>query len=296
MEKLTYTRQKKRLNYVFLIVVLITLSFVTLSGCLIYNSFCSNSDRGSFGDMFGLTSSVFSGLAFAGIIYTILLQRIELELQRDEIAKSTSELAGQRAALDRQNFENKFFQLINLHHQIVNEIHENWQHARVPFYNDKREIFGNAVTRIHEYYNNPIQYREFHGIDRLVKIYQLEVYNKHRAVFGHYFRNLFHIVKFVAETKELDLIERKEDTNVRYNYMKILRAQLSSYEILLLAYNGLTLFGGPFRENINKYRLLKNMDFDGYVVEIEALFVYYPHLKEAYDAIQNQLKHPLDSI
>jgi hypothetical protein len=211
------------------------------------------------------------------------LQRIELELQRDEIAKSTGELEGQKIALNRQNFENKFFQLINLHHQIVNEIHENWLHRNPPQYNDKREIFGNAATLMHRMYTQPEAYKDFSGIDRIVKIYQIEVYNKHRAVFGHYFRNLFHIVKFVAETKELDLIEIEEDPNVRYNYVKIIRAQLSSYEILLLAYNGLTTYGGPFRENINKFKLLKNIDFEGYVIEPELLMVYYPHLKEPYE-------------
>ncbi|MDR6554663.1 hypothetical protein [Paenibacillus qinlingensis] len=45
--------------------------------------------RGTFGDMFGAVNSLFSGLAFAGIIYTIYLQRKELTLQREEIQKST---------------------------------------------------------------------------------------------------------------------------------------------------------------------------------------------------------------
>ena len=35
-------------------------------------------DRGLFGDMFGAMNALFGGLAFAGIIYTILLQRVEL--------------------------------------------------------------------------------------------------------------------------------------------------------------------------------------------------------------------------
>lgn len=283
MEKFEYETQKRRLNYIFIGIVIGAAIFVALSGLLIYFSFSTNSERGSFGDMFGMINALFSGLAFAGIIYTILLQRIELELQRDEIAKSTSELEGQKLALNRQNFENKFFQLINLHHQIVNEIHENWQHRTPPNYNDKREIFGNAATLIHGIYVHPGGYKGLSGINKLITIYQTEVYSKHRAVFGHYFRNLFHIVKFVAETKELDLLEKEEDTNVRYNYIKILRAQLSSYEILLLAYNGLTNYGGPFRENINNYKLLKNMDFDGYVIEPELLIIYYPHLKETYE-------------
>ncbi len=48
--------------------------------------------RGQFGDIFGGVNALFTGLAFAGIIYTILLQRHELEVQRTELRLSTEEL------------------------------------------------------------------------------------------------------------------------------------------------------------------------------------------------------------
>ncbi len=43
---------------------------------------------GTFGDSFGLLTSLFSGLAFAGLIWTILLQRVELKLQRLELQET----------------------------------------------------------------------------------------------------------------------------------------------------------------------------------------------------------------
>ena len=62
-------------------------------------------ERGQFGDLFGSVNSLFSGLAFAGLIYAIFLQkkelslqRTELELQRKEMAASRKELAAQVAA------------------------------------------------------------------------------------------------------------------------------------------------------------------------------------------------------
>lgn len=48
--------------------------------------------RGAFGDMFGGINALFSGLAFAGIIFTILLQREELKLQRKELELTREEL------------------------------------------------------------------------------------------------------------------------------------------------------------------------------------------------------------
>ena len=49
-------------------------------------------NRGLFGDMFGSVNSLFAGLAFAGVIYTILLQRNELALQRRELELTREQL------------------------------------------------------------------------------------------------------------------------------------------------------------------------------------------------------------
>jgi hypothetical protein len=49
------------------------------------------SERGTFGDMFGAVNSLFSGLAFAGIIWTIILQRRELAIQRREMEQAREE-------------------------------------------------------------------------------------------------------------------------------------------------------------------------------------------------------------
>jgi hypothetical protein len=69
----------------------------------------SSAEEGQFGDLFGVTNSTFSGIAFAGLVYTILLQREELRLQRKELSLTRAEVArGARAqekseqALDAQ--------------------------------------------------------------------------------------------------------------------------------------------------------------------------------------------------
>ena len=48
--------------------------------------------RGQFGDMFGGINALFSALAFAGLIYTVSLQRKELSLQRQELEETRNEL------------------------------------------------------------------------------------------------------------------------------------------------------------------------------------------------------------
>lgn len=75
-------------------------------GSLLFFSISTWEHRGIFGDMFGAINTLFSGLAFAGVIYAIFLQseelalqRTELQLTRDELAKSTAAQSEQAQAL-----------------------------------------------------------------------------------------------------------------------------------------------------------------------------------------------------
>ena len=61
--------------------------------------------RGQFGDAFGSVNSLFTGLAFAGVIYTIYLQRTELSLQRDELRLQREEMAASRRELANQGLQ-----------------------------------------------------------------------------------------------------------------------------------------------------------------------------------------------
>ncbi len=57
-----------------------------------------------------------------------------------------------------------------------------------------------------------------------------EFYLKYEYLLGHYYRNLYRIIKYVNET---DLIEEK----LKQEFRGILRAQLSSFELMMLFYN-----------------------------------------------------------
>lgn len=67
----------------------------------VWHSFPSLADRGMFGDMFGGINTLFSGLAFAGILFALHLQRQELVIQREELAAQREELRLTREELAR---------------------------------------------------------------------------------------------------------------------------------------------------------------------------------------------------
>jgi hypothetical protein len=74
--------------------------FVLYAGALLWLTWpiseVSINKSGIFGDSFGALTALFSGLAFAGMIVTILLQSRELQLQRQEISQNRTEF--QRSA------------------------------------------------------------------------------------------------------------------------------------------------------------------------------------------------------
>jgi hypothetical protein len=81
---------------------IITLILI-LCGFVIFFSFDSWGERGSFGDMFGSINALFSGLALAGVIYAILLQRKELSLQREELKLTRKELEKSAGAQEKSS-------------------------------------------------------------------------------------------------------------------------------------------------------------------------------------------------
>src|SRR5215204_4186055 len=74
--------------------------------------------RGQFGDLFGAVNAFFTGLAFAGIVFTIFLQRRELTFQREELQETTTlsvtaalvdSYASQIATIEQGKFRGKLW-------------------------------------------------------------------------------------------------------------------------------------------------------------------------------------------
>jgi len=79
-------------------------------------------------------------------------------------------------------------------------------------------------------------------------------FDGHAAILGHYFRHLFQTAKFIIDQDD-------EIVPDKYEYIKTLRAQLSTHEQLLLYYNSLSILGEPWNDNklLSDYRIVKNI-------------------------------------
>lgn len=71
----------------------------------------------------------------------------------------------------------------------------------------------------------------------------VKYYGGHQYRLGHLFRHLFHIVTYINDTELFDFDQK-------YEYVKILRAQLSTYEQTLIFFNSLTHLGSAWEYQI----------------------------------------------
>lgn len=254
--------------------------------------------RGVFGDKFGAVNSLFSGLAFTGIIWTLVLQRQDLKRQQREIAR-------QNATLRSQQFENSVFQLLGLHTSIVEKLiikshigrdaftyfiellkvsspefrifhalrkltrQENYELHR------NKSIPNDALPRIDSDEKSAIENDIAKGLIIVKKFEESDesyhaslinssyslAHEKSKDGLSHYFRNLYHIFKFIDEA------DIRADDKIRY--ARIVRAQLSDEELVAIFYNciaitdsarGLELGYPKMTYFAQKYEILKNLN------------------------------------
>ena len=243
----------------------ILLVFGLWIGTFFYFQSFENEDRGTFGDMFGTVNSLFSGLAFAGIVITILLQKKELSLQRKELKLTRKEFSLQNDTLQLQRFENTFFNLLKIHHQIVNSIEVFKHQIDSPIANTiykGRKVFSVKYNEFMKDYINKIEEPNIFNEELYMRYYE-----EMQVHFGHYFRNLYRMFKLVDKAQLISNpnLRYSEISNfrIRYKYTCIIRSNLSDYELLWLFYNCLSKNGrDKFKPLIIKYTILKNLPFD----------------------------------
>ena len=224
--------------------------------------------RGTFGDQFGAVNALFSGLAFTGLIYTIILQRRDLELQRhdlklqrDELALTRQEMEEQTAEFEKQNetlniqrFDNTFFNMLNLQQEITRDLVIEHKDTGTEMTVKKgRDVFPFFYEELKDRY-------AYSGGSEMTTFKRVlerdENYKKHLVgvrqmwFLDHYIRHLYRIFKYIDEAETVSATKKQD-------YATIVRATLSPYELVMLYYIG---FSHPnLKKLIEKYALLNNL-------------------------------------
>lgn len=190
--------------------------------------------------------SLFSALAFAGMIVTVLLQRSELQEQRKELRAQRHELEGQKKELEVQNrtaqlqrFENSFFHLLEGFKKTV----EGLEGKKFSAFNS----FGlQSISDIFEEY-----YTEFYGRQRkhnetiicIINKILTEMPSITKKLFLEYFLIIDFIITHDAFLNNLSKISK---------YITILNTTLKNREYQILFYAAIA---NNKIDIVNKYKL-----------------------------------------
>lgn len=154
-----------------------------------------------------------------------------------------------------QQFETKFFQLLGLHKQLLDDIQKD---DPTLFLRAKNEISTLFINYDHdEFGSTKIQNIHFNNVEEfeqsLKERYHTLYYHQFEDKFNHYLRNLYQVFKLIHESKAISNKDRKQ-------YAAIARAQLSQNELLIIFYNSMVEeYGYPkFLYLIKEYEVLQN--------------------------------------
>lgn len=263
-------------NWVELLIILVGVLIIHVF--LISNAFHGNeinsSNASEFGDFIGGYLGTLFALISVIFLYTTL---------RDQ--RRTSEI---------EKFETRFFELIRLHRDNVLEItlkNQSGKKVFVLFIREYREIMkiveeifdksnlckkqiieisylaffygiGPNSSRIlknalSEYEESKVEELTTRLQDEKKNVKKARKFNYvpfegHQSRLGHYYRHLFQSISY-CHNKKIDID--------KYEYVKLIRAQLSNHEQALLFLNSVSKLGKPWKDEslIKEYRLIKNI-------------------------------------
>lgn len=224
---------------------------------------------GQFGEYMVSMIGAFWSLASIILFYETLkfqrnelkLQRHELELNRNELLEQTQQLRDQNKLMMVQNVENTYFQLLMFHNEILKDITfvidkpDSTGASDVKKTIGGRDSFVEYFKKFYVFYQNAIDDIGITSPDKedmrgsINESFENFMYMYHSEL-SHYFRNVLNMLEFLDTSK----LENKKF------YKKLLIAQLSDYELILLFYYCIWDKSSALKSLSEKYSLFINLN------------------------------------
>lgn len=192
---------------------------------------------GQWGDTFGAFNALFGALGFTAVFSTLLIQGSAIRRQQEDQV--------------RQRFDENFFRLLSLLREVRGELV--YTRTRVAKatpsegYLALKDAANDAIEYIHDASRSdgaPLLK------SRVAEEYHSKVHLRAEHGLGPYFRLIYTILRRIDDDGSLSPSDR-------ITYANILRGQLGSPEVALLALNGLTVQSADLSHYLIKYRMLK---------------------------------------
>lgn len=238
---------------IFICIIFVGLSF-SIYFFMFHGSLSDSTEEFSrFGEYIGGTIGATMALLSAYLVYKTYRQQVNFS--KEQMALSC-----------RAQFENIFFQLLQVQRDIAKSIVIKRRDTMRPtrfFSYIGEDAFFHAAEDLKQamlelaYMTEEINNMNFEQLRRkLDEIFSNAVETYGEQSLSHYFRHLYHTLKFVEKSNVSDII----------GYLSIVQAQMTNDELYLLFFDALSKYGYPkLYKIVAKYGLLENLyyhDFD----------------------------------
>lgn len=193
-----------------------------------------------------------------------------------------------------QQFETTFFNLLNNQREILNSLTGEFRKTTFSSFDEINDIDKMVKKKGDEYVSAVALeiYNRFDGRFRTLSDYEDEdlnsiiaiskseiekiineefeiVYYNKKIQLGHYFRHMYHIIKYITESQ----IENKK------KYIDLIQAQMSDDELYITLYNCISKYGSEkFLPLLDKYGFFENIFMRGELLRMHAIY-FYPKTK-----------------
>jgi hypothetical protein len=222
-----------------------------------YATYLKLADRIGFGEfgslLSGAVSPMFTLAGTAYVVFTFLGQKQQSLSQEEQIAQNEYQIEVNRLEVELQRFEATFFQLLQRYDDMVDSLDVH-MHDRtkglIPLAKG-RESFEIFYRRFKESADVATD------IGRTQKSYTL-FFQTYQGSLAHYFGHCEQILLY---------LDRAPDPSVGRRLADIFRAQLSTFEVLLLFYHAIMLrsSGSTLDSLVERHRMLQGIS-DGMLV------------------------------
>ena len=225
----------KKSKLLSIIVTAATFALIIVAICTYCIKFWNNkissdtSDFGVFGDYVGGVIGTIVAIYGAFYVYKTYIQQKELGI--------------------KQQFESVFFQLLGQQRDIVRNLkgkigqteYQGYEYLKALHEELKVPMDDPEILTISE---NNLRYK--------VNDFYTEIFGEHISQLGHYFRHLYHIIKYV-DGSHIDDDSKKD-------YIDFIQAQMTTDELYLVVLNGVSEYGyKKALPLIDKYSLVENI-------------------------------------
>ncbi|MBK0123530.1 hypothetical protein IAE30_07210 [Pantoea sp. S61] len=207
---------------------------------------------GVFGDSFGVITCFFTACGFIGLL-------INLDEQRKYSAQ-------QQVNVRKQDFESKFFYMMNNLNEIVMDVEYTIKERGVVTSFKGRSAIEELLGVLQQYYRRSSQDGFFDivtpEIEKFDDCYE-KYWNQWGRFLSHYYTWIYSILKFIDDDESID----------KSFYANLLKAKLSKQEAIIIFYTASTRRGKDLRILVTKYNFFDTLEVNDLFFEEHAAFI-----------------------